>query len=286
MVWPRQLWLRLQTLLRPNRSAQRLNDEIQFHLEQQTAENIPTGMSPEEARYAAMRAFGNPTFLKEETRDSWGWTRLEHLAQDLRYGLRTLRKNLGFTAVAVLTVALGIGANTAIFQLIDALRLRSIPVKEPQQLVIVQLADSTGVRGSQASGYPVLTNPVWEKLRDQQDVFSGVLAWGSNSFGLTPGGDVRLAQGLFVSGSMERRHLARRRHGLVAERHGTAETGLDARKSKRAVGSDFTRNLSSHASIQLSRRKREGLSQIQARGRSRGQWSFLAANSILRVVVT
>src|SRR5437016_9238975 len=85
---------------------------------------------------------------------------------------------------------------------------------------------------------------------------------------------------------MERRHLARRRHGLVAERHGTAETGLDARKSKRAVGSDFTRNLSSHASIQLSRRKREGLSQIQARGRSRGRWSFLAANSILRVVVT
>jgi len=200
MVWARQLWLRLQTLLRPNRSAQRLNDEIQFHLEQQTAENIPTGMSPEEARYAAMRAFGNPTFLKEETRDTWGWTWLEHLAQDLRYGLRTLRKNLGFTAVAVLTLALGIGANTAIFQLIDALRLRAIPVKEPQQLFTVQLASTIGVRGSQASGYPVLTNPVWEKLRDQQDVFSGVLAWGSNSFGLTPGGEVRLAQGLFVSG--------------------------------------------------------------------------------------
>src|SRR6266480_6588068 len=109
-------------------------------------------------------------------------------------------ENLGFTTVAVLTLALGIGANTAIFQLIDALRLRPIPVKEPQQLVAVQLADSTGVRGSQASGYPVLTNAVWEKLRDPQDVFSGVLAWGSNSFGLSPGGEVRLAQGLFVSG--------------------------------------------------------------------------------------
>jgi predicted permease len=200
MVRPRQIWLRLQTLLRRNRSAQLLNDEIQFHLEQQIAENTATGMSPEDARHAAMRVFGSPTLTEEQARDTWGWTWLEHFAQDLRYGLRTLRKNLGFTAVAVLTLALGIGANTAIFQLIDALRLRAIPVKEPQQLVTVQLADSTGVRGSQASGYPVLTNPVWEKLRDQQDVFSGVLAWGSNSFGLAPAGEGRLAQGLFISG--------------------------------------------------------------------------------------
>jgi predicted permease len=190
----------LQTFFRRHRSAQRLNDEIQFHLDQQIAENIAAGMSPQEARYAATRAFGNPTLTKEQARDTWGWTWLEHFAQDLRYGLRTLRKNLGFTAVAVITLALGIGANTAIFQLIDALRLRAIRVKEPQQLLTVQLSDSTGARGSHASGYPVLTNPVWEKLRDQQDVFSGVLAWGSNSFGLTPGGEDRLAQGLLVSG--------------------------------------------------------------------------------------
>ena len=201
MVWTRRFWLRLQTLVRRDRSALRLNDEIQFHLDQQIAENLAAGMSRQEARHAAMRILGNPTVLKEEARDTWGWTWLEHLAQDLRHGLRALRKNFGFTAVAVLTLALGIGANTAIFQLVDALRLRPIPVKEPQQLFTVQLADSTGVRGSQASGYPVLTNPVWEKLRDQQDVFSGVLAWGSNSFGLTTNGDVRLAQGLFVSGN-------------------------------------------------------------------------------------
>src|SRR5256886_1552452 len=93
-----------------------------------------------------MRAFGNATVLEEETRDPLGWTWLEHFAQDLRYGLRTLRKNLGFTAVAVLTLALGIGANTAIFQLSDALRLRAIPVKEPQQLVAVQLADRSEER--------------------------------------------------------------------------------------------------------------------------------------------
>jgi len=125
---------------------------------------------------------------------------MQTLWQDLRYGVRMLMKNPGFTTIVILTLALGIGANTAIFQLIDAIRLRVIPVKEPQQLVTVQLADTTGIRGHQTSGYPAMTNPVWEKLRDQQDVFSGVLAWGSNSFGLTPGGDVRLAQGLFVSG--------------------------------------------------------------------------------------
>src|SRR5215472_1124253 len=200
MMWAQRLWLKLQSLFRRNRSTQRLNDEIQFHLEQQIAENIAAGMGPEGARHAAMRTFGNPTFLKEATRDTWGLLWLEHVAQDLRCGLRSLRKNSGFTAVAVLTLALGIGANTAIFQLIDALRLRVIPVKDPQQLVTVQLADSTGIRGHETSGYPVLTNAIWEKLRDNQDVFSGVLAWGSNNFGLTPGGEVRLAQGLFVSG--------------------------------------------------------------------------------------
>ena len=200
MLWTRRFRLRLLTLFRRNRSAQRLDDEIQFHLDQQVAENISAGMSSTEARYSAMRSFGNPTVLKEETRDTWGWLGLEQIAQDLRYGFRTLRKNPGFTAVAVLTLALGIGANTAIFQLIDALRLRAIPVKEPQQLVTVQLADNIGLRGNQASGYPVLTNAVWEKLRENQDGFSGVLAWGSNNFGLTPGGEVQLARGLFVSG--------------------------------------------------------------------------------------
>ncbi len=208
MLWTRRFRLRLQTLFRRNRSAQRLDDEIQFHLDQQVAENISAGMSSTEARYSAMRSFGNPTVLKEETRDTWGWLGLEQIAQDLRYGFRTLRKNPGFTAVAVLTLALGIGANTAIFQLIDALRLRAIPVKEPQQLVTVQLADNIGLRGNQASGYPVLTNAVWEKLRENQDGFSGVLAWGSNNFGLTPGGEVQLARGLFVSGDFFQVHRA------------------------------------------------------------------------------
>src|SRR5207248_2132739 len=104
MMWTRRLWLGLQSLFRRNRNARRLDDEMQFHLDQQIAENISTGMSPEEARYAAMRAFGNPTYLKEEARDTWGWLWLEQIAQDLRYALRQLGRSPGFTLAVVLKV--------------------------------------------------------------------------------------------------------------------------------------------------------------------------------------
>ena len=123
---------------------------------------------------------------------------------DLRYGLRLLRNNPGFTTVAVLSLALGIGANVAIFQLLDAVRLRTLPVKEPQKLAMLQLADRTGWRGSQQSPYPALTNPIWERFRDSQNAFDGVLAWANNDFNIAPGGEVRLARGLFVSGSFFR----------------------------------------------------------------------------------
>src|SRR2546429_9993152 len=115
MVWARRFWLRLQTLFRRDRNAKRLDDEIQFHLDQQIAENLAAGMSAQEARYAAMRAFGNPTFLKEETRDTWGWTWLEQVAQDLRYGSRTLGKNTGVTVGAVFAVALRLVGGTGRF---------------------------------------------------------------------------------------------------------------------------------------------------------------------------
>src|SRR5947209_8078856 len=119
MMWAQQLWLRFQTLFRGTGTAKRLDDEIQFHLDQQISENMAAGMSHEEARYAAMRAFGNPTVLKEETRDTWGWTWLEQIAQDLRYGLRLLVKNRSFTFVAVFTLALGIAGTTTLWSIFD-----------------------------------------------------------------------------------------------------------------------------------------------------------------------
>jgi hypothetical protein len=92
MLWAQRLWLRLQTLFRRERAARLLNDELQFHLDEQITENVSAGMSREEARHAAMRAFGNSTVLKE-TRETWGLVRLEQIGQDLRYGFRTLRKS-------------------------------------------------------------------------------------------------------------------------------------------------------------------------------------------------
>src|SRR5207248_9715092 len=127
MLWARRFWLKLQSLFRRKRNAQQLDDEIQFHLEQQILENIAAGMSREEARYAAMRTFGNPTCLKEETWDTWGWLWLEQIRQDLRYGLRMLSKNSGFTVVAALTLALGIGATTAIFSVIYGVLVSPYP---------------------------------------------------------------------------------------------------------------------------------------------------------------
>lgn len=181
-----------------------LDQEIRDHIQRETQNNIERGMSPEQARYAAMRKFGNVTRIKEETRAVWSLVWREQLVQDVRFGFRMLHKSPGFAAVAVLTLCLGIGANTAIFQLLDAVRLRTLPVKDPQQLAVIQLPDMSSVRGSQLSAYPALTNPIWEALRDKEKSFSGMLAWSPADFNLAPAGESRLARGLWVSGDFFR----------------------------------------------------------------------------------
>ena len=103
-------------------------------------------------------------------------------------------------SIAVLTLALGIGANTAIFQLLDAVRLRNLPVTNPSELTVVRLADLPGWRGNQETAYPALNNPLWEYIRDHQHVFSQVLAWSPTNLGITEGDHERLVQGLWVSG--------------------------------------------------------------------------------------
>lgn len=124
----------------------------------------------------------------------------ETVLQDVRYGARLLRANKGFAAVAILSLALGIGANTAIFQLIDAIRLRALPVKDPQTLAFVRIPDRHWTSGNVTGAYSWLTNPQWEQIRDQQKVFSPIAAFDGERLNLARGGEARLAMTLFVSG--------------------------------------------------------------------------------------
>ena len=126
--------------------------------------------------------------------------KMRGLFQDLRFAGRVLRKTPGFTLAAVVSLALGIGANTAIFQLLNAVRLKKLPVRAPHQLVQVGLVDATTRRGSYSDRYNALTNPLWEQLRDRQQAFSGIFAWSPSNFNLAQGGEVRNGRALWVSG--------------------------------------------------------------------------------------
>jgi len=117
------------------RRKEELDEEIQSHLRMAAEERMKQGESAEQARTAALREFGNIGLVKEVTRDMWGWSWLETLLQDLRYGLRQLSRSPGFTVVVVLTLALGIGANSTVFSVLNGLFLRALPVPEPERLV-------------------------------------------------------------------------------------------------------------------------------------------------------
>jgi predicted permease len=170
--------------------------EIKAHLELEAEQLQEQGLSAEEARVAARRAFGNVTQARERFYESGRWLWWDHLVQDLRFGLRMLAKNPGFTAVAILTLAIGIGANTAIFSLIDAVMLRMLPVPRADELQQVRMLNPR--RGGE--GNTSFTNPLWEQVRDRQDVFSGVFAWDDQRFDLAQGGAVHYANGMWVSG--------------------------------------------------------------------------------------
>jgi putative ABC transport system permease protein len=178
-----ELWRRLRYLFNRRQYEQDLADEMRLHRD---LVGQASGLS------ASRRSFGNITQLHESSRAVWVWPFLETLAQDTRYALRTLRANPGFAATAVLSLALGIGANTAIFSILNAVMLRSLPVEDPQRLVQV---DSSQGR---------FTNPIWEQVRDRQQAFSGTLAFAGDRFDLSAGGESHFAEGLWASGDFFR----------------------------------------------------------------------------------
>ncbi len=146
-----------------------LEEDIRDHIERETQDNIERGMSPEQAHYAALRKFGNVTLVKEETRQVWSVVWLERLLQDIRFGLRTLRKSPAFTAIAILTLALGIGANTAIFSVVYAVLLKPLPYPNPNQLVIVFQAKPQERIAATAWAFPNFT-----EVRQQNQSFSDI----------------------------------------------------------------------------------------------------------------
>ena len=206
--------LRLARLgLEPTREAA-IVEEFAQHLEQRFEELTAKGMSAASAREAVLKELSEGSQLEKDllrierqvpfepaapVKPTLKST-LASLGKDFRHALRSLRLNPGFATIAILSLALGIGANTAIFQLLDAVTLRSLPVKDPDQLMIIRVPNAKGRSGSARGNAPYFSHPIWEQVRDQQQAFSGLAAWNSTGFNMAERGRARGARGLYVNG--------------------------------------------------------------------------------------
>src|SRR5580693_2437795 len=169
-----------------------LDEELQSHLHMAAQDRTDRGETPGQARDAALRELGNVGLIKEVTREMWGWASLERLMQDLRYGVRMLRKSPGFTAVAILTLALGIGANTALFSVVNGVLRKPLPYPHPEQRV--WLAESKPTFASGSNSFPNFRD--WRK---DNRTFTAMGVYRSFSFNLTGLGEAEQLQARFIS---------------------------------------------------------------------------------------
>ena len=166
----RQLYARFRSAWNWSRKESELDEEIRFHLSEEAEERAAAGLTADQARVAAKKDFGNVSLIREVTREVWGWGFVERLIQDVRYALRTTRRNPGFSLAVIFSLALGVGANTAVFSLMNAVMLRLLPVSDPERLVV--FAHRGDGDASTGSNYPI-----YENLRTRSRSFQGVLAF-------------------------------------------------------------------------------------------------------------
>jgi predicted permease len=189
----RTIRLRIRSLFRGRRADHDLDAELRDHLDRQIGFHRAAGLSPADARAAALREFGNVAVIQEQCRDTRGVNLVEDALRDLRYALRSMRRAPGYTAVAVLSLALAIGANTAIFSLVNVLMLRELPVTRPHELMEIGRMSQYG-RGH-------FSYPIYERLRDQNTGFTGIATMQSGTIEATLGEAARQPIGRYVSGS-------------------------------------------------------------------------------------
>jgi predicted permease len=205
--------LRVRSLFRRGHVEQELDAELRFHFEQQLEEKLAAGRTPEDARYAARRTVGGAEQIKEECRDARAVPFIETLMQDIRYGLRMMWRSPTFTGVAVLSLTLGIGANTAIFTLIDAVLIKMLPVKSPEQLVVItwgakdwpRIVESHNGDTDRVNGHVTASSfsyPTFRQFRARNPVFSDIFAFaGLEQLNVSVSGHAEMASGHLVSGN-------------------------------------------------------------------------------------
>lgn len=175
MRWPQKLRMKALMLFRRRNAAARLDQELQFHLEQQVAENVAAGMDPAEARSAALRLFGNPTLVREEAQSAWSWNSLGKAWRDVRYAARTLRRSPGFAVLAVTVTGLGIGATTSLFTIVRSVLLAPLPFADPDKLVMVyeHFRDAPNL----GTPYYVVSPGDFYDWREKTNGFQDMAAW-------------------------------------------------------------------------------------------------------------